>query len=330
MKCSPISLMACVLESAQLGLELDRILGHAYIVPFAGEATLIIGYKGFAHLMYQSGAIRSISAEVVRPKDKFARTLGTERQLLHAPALIPDNDDPDTWRGAYAVAHMLVGGTEFEYLEASKIIAARNRSKSWQAWLREKKATPWQTDTEEMWRKTPIRRLAKRMPVSTTDKRDIILRAVMIDEYGERPGLLVPTESGFQVAADPQLEAPIEPTTELEEQLQKSIDIVDAGKKGGKPGREPKKPPKQKEAPAQSVPGPPKANIPSASAPPKIKDPFLTTKQQTDIFNAAFQVGWKVPEELNSMLMKHYKVKAVRDLRNSQFAEVMQKVKSGT
>jgi recombination protein RecT len=336
MKCSPISLMACVLESAQLGLELDRILGHAYIVPFKGEATLIIGYRGFAHLMYQTGVVSAISAEIVRPKDKFFRTLGTNRGLHHEPAKIPEQDDPDFWVGAYAVAHMLTGTTEFEYMERSKIESSRNRSRSYQAWLREKKDSPWITDTEEMWRKTPVRRLAKRMPVSTTDKRDTLLRAVMLDEYGERKGLLVPTESGFQMLPEPEREAPIEPTTELEQQLQESIDIVDAGKKGGKPPREPKKapkPPTPKQQPAQSVAGPQRANIPSGAVPlneSKLGDSFLTTKQQTDIFNAAFQLGWKVPEELNRMLLKHYNAKSVRDLRNSQFADVMQKVKSGT
>jgi recombination protein RecT len=333
MKCSPISLMSCVVECAQLGLELDRILGHAYIVPFKGEATLIVGYRGFAHLMFQSGAVIGISSEVVRAKDKFKRVLGTGRGLIHEPARIPKDDDPENWQGAYAVAHMLTGNTEFEYMEASKIIATRNRSRSWQAWIKDGKQTPWQTDTEEMWRKTPIRRLAKRMPVSTTDKRDILLRAVMIDEYGERTGLLKPTESGFEIA-DEAVAEPIEPTTEdLAPKLQESIDIVNAGKKGGKPGREPKKPPKEKPVEQKlnidisKTKMPPKAVIPP---PVKINDPLLTGRQQTELFQAAADVGWRIPEELNAMLQKHYKVKSLRELHNSQFAEVLQKVKSGT
>lgn len=335
MRCSPISLMACVLETAQLGLELDKILGHAYIVPFQGEATVIVGYKGFAHLMYQSGIVSAISAEVVRPKDKFKRTLGTRRELIHDPAPIPKDDDPDNWTGAYAVCHMLTGATEFEYMEASKIISTRNRSKSWQSFIKEGKKSPWNTDTEEMWRKTPIRRLAKRMPVSTTDKRDILLRAVMLDEYGERPGLLKPTEHGFEVA-DAAVAEPIEPT--LEKQLQESIDIVNAGKKGGRPPKEPKKEPTKPTKPVRGeivedflpdnkMTGPPKANIPP---PVNIADPFLTVKQQSEIYHVAAQAGWKIPEEVTAMIAKHFNVASIRQVRNSKYAKLLEKIRSGT
>jgi recombination protein RecT len=338
MKCSPISLMSCVVECAQLGLELDRILGHAYIVPFKEEATLIIGYRGFAHLMYQSGIVSGISAEVVRAKDRFHYQYGTQREIVHTPAGIPKNDDPENWRGAYAVAHMLTGATEFEYMEASKIIATRNRSKSWQSWLKFQKSTPWQTDTEEMWRKTPIRRLAKRMPVSTTDKREILLRAVMVDEYSERPGLLKPTEHGFEVS-DEAVAEPIAPT--MEQQLQASIEIANAKK--GAPKKQPTKPTKLGKGtvvqqgkvdvieedflPDNKLTGPPKANIPP---PVKIDDPFLTTKQQTEIFHKAAQSGWRIPEELNAWLLKTYKTKSLREMRASHMADILARIASGT
>lgn len=320
-RCTPLSLLACVLEAGQLGLELDKVLGHAYMVPFQGEASLIIGYRGFCHLMYQSGIVASISAEVVRPRDRLTRTLGTERTLFHDPAPLPKDDDPETWVGAYAVAVMLTGVKEFEYMEAQKIMANRNRSRSWQAWLKEKKQTPWQTDSEEMWRKTPIRRLAKRMPTSTIDKREILLRAVMLDEYGERPGLLKPTPEGFEVA-DQAVAEPIEPSEDLSGPLQQSIDDVMAGRRGDKPPREPKKPPKEKPAEATK---PPKAEL--DGRPSKIDDPYISTKQQTEFFNTAFQYGWKV-EELQAYMLKAYKVKSTREIRASQYAGILEKVKS--
>jgi hypothetical protein len=113
---------------------------------------------------------------------------------------------------------------------------------------------------------------------------------------------------------------PIEPTTELVDKLQQSIEMVNAAK--NKPGREKKKPPSK----------PPKAAIPPhvAIPPAKLEDPFLATKQQTEIYHAASQVGWRIPEELNAMLLKHFKVKSLREVRASQFDAVMQKVKTGT
>lgn len=335
MQCTPISLMACVMEATQLGLELDPVLGHAYMVPFKDEATLIIGYKGFAQLMYQSGQVVGISAEIVRAKDKFKRTLGTERKLIHDPAPVPAKDRWESWRGAYAVARMITDTVEFEYMEAEEIFKCRNRSRSWQAYLADpQKSTPWETDAEAMWEKTPLRRLAKRMPRSTTENRGILLRAVMLDEYAEADKkLLKPTEDGFVIEEDFLPEQPgIQPT--LEKQLQDSIEYVetkkveqDAGKKGGKPPREKKKQPKEKAAARPNPdpatprpPGPPRANIPPAA---KIDDPVLTVNQQTTIFHYAMQAGWKVPEEFNVMLEKKFKIKSIRDARNSQYAELL-------
>ena len=322
--CTPISLMSCVMEAAQLGLELDPVLGHIYMVPFKDEATLIIGYKGFAQLMYQSGQVVGISAEIVRAKDKFKRTLGNERKLIHDPAPIPHRDHYQDWRGAYATVRMINGYTDFEYMEAEEIFAVRQRSQSWRKFEADGKPSPWDTDAEPMWEKTPLRRIAKRMPRSTTDNRGILLRAVMIDEYSERKGLLKPTESGFVIEEDflpAEAEPPLQPT--LEKQLQDSIDVVEekkaAGRKGGKPPREKKKPPKE-EPKASAAPGPVKANIPPAA---KIDDPVITVSQQTAIFHAAMQAGWKVPEEFNVMLEKKFKIKTIREARNSQFAELL-------
>ena len=112
-RCDPVSIMSCVVETAQLGLEPEGVLGHAYLVPFGGVCTLIIGYRGFAHLMYQSGAYSDIGAEIVRPKDEFRQILGTRREIVHIPADIPKEDDSEGWRGAYAYSVNHTGATAF-------------------------------------------------------------------------------------------------------------------------------------------------------------------------------------------------------------------------
>lgn len=324
-KCTPLSIMACVVESAQLGLEIERLLGHAYIVPFGDQASLIVGYRGFAHLMYQSGSVIAVSTEIVRKGDKFKRTLGTNRGLLHEPAPIPEKDNPDTWLGAYATTKLISGNIEFEYLERVKVENARARSKSWQNFLKYEKTTPWKTDPEEMWRKTPLRRLAKRMPVSTTDKRAELLRATMIDEYGDRRGLLVPTLHGFEVNENPperELDAdPIEPTTEASDSSATNEEKKQETKRKPAPAAA-KKPIDVKPTSASS--GVPKAAIPPA------EDPVIDGKQQTDIFSAAVANGWKVPEEVNDYLKKKYGITSIRQVRKSQFAAVLQVMKAGT
>src|SRR6516162_8997646 len=116
-QCTPISLMACVISSAQLGLELDRMLGHAYLLPFKNAATriytatLVVGYRGFAHLMYQ---------------------FGSKRELKHIPKINNRAEDHhENWLGAYAVAHMITNRSEFDFMDRVHIEGSRARSQSW-------------------------------------------------------------------------------------------------------------------------------------------------------------------------------------------------------
>jgi recombination protein RecT len=307
-KCSPVSVMACVIEIAQLGLEPEGVLGHAYMVPFGGQCSLIVGYRGFMHLMYQSGIIREVSAEIVRKGDKFQRVLGTERQLVHIPDPIPEKDEEKNWLGAYAVCSFLNNGNAFEYLEKVVIYQSRARSRGYQRHVKEGTSTPWVTDPAEMWRKTVIRKLAKRMPMSTSDKRGELLRAVMLDEYGERKDLLIPTLSGFEVNPDPP-EQPngdaIKPTIEVETENAE-------------------KPAKGKKLNPPPNPAVPKAQI------PKEEDPFISTKEQTAIYNKAVANNWRVPEDVKKMLQKKFKIDSVNFVRRSQLTEILTILESGT
>jgi recombination protein RecT len=311
-KCTPLSIMACVVEIAQLGLEPEGVLGHAYMVPFGDQCTLIVGYRGFIHLMYQSGVVTEVSSEIVRKADKFQRVLGTERQLVHVPAAIPEKDDERNWIGAYAVARFLGSATPaFEYLERVKIYQARARSRGYQKYMKDGKSTPWVTDAEEMWKKTPVRRLAKRMPTSTSDKRPQLLRAVMLDEYGERPGLLLPTLHGFDVNPDPP-----EPQNGVPVQLTIEVQPEDVKKS------EPVKKSAAKSAPA-SNPAVPKAQIPKAN------DPMIDSAEQTRIFDRALGAGWRI-DEVRSFLKKNFNVDSIKLIRRSQLAAILKAIETGT
>ena len=348
-RCTPLSIMACVVESAQLGLELDKVLGHAYLVPFKDECTLIVGYRGFIHLAYQSGTVNSISAEIVRKTDKFSYQLGTKRELIHVPNGIPKDDSEANWKGAYAVVEFIHGGTSFEYMETAEIELHRNRSRSWQAYKHDGKPTPWVTDAGPMWRKTPIRKLGKRMPMSTTDKRAEFLRAVMLDEYGERRGLLVPTLHGFEVNENPPAPDDPDPISQTQEadatdkstavreviEVKGTKTVIAEPSKTTKAG---KKISAQPTTETTKAPGPPKANIPPPAAQAgtfveqaekAIADTTINVAQQTAIYNAGFDVGWTV-EEIRKHLKTKYKVNSIKEIRNSQFPEVVRSLKDPT
>lgn len=301
-RCTPISVMATVVECAQLGLELDPVIGHAYPVPFGDQCTLIVGYRGFSHLMYQSGAYNEIGTEIVQLGDKFKFALGADRNLTHEPVGPRITQDPTKWRGAYAYTISLNGHYSFYFMDREEIeTTARNRSKSWASYKRDGKSTPWMTDPVEMYRKTPLRRHAKRSQVSTTDKRDALLRAVMLDEYGERKGLLLPTMAGWTVNPNPPeqpVEEPLEPTREVP----------------------PAKASSKKATPTNPA-------VPRAKIPPMNDDPVITTKEQTDLCNRALKVGWRM-EELTKFLKKEFG--GLTTMRRSQLAKAIEKIEAGT
>ena len=154
LECNIQSLLAAVMQSAQLGLE-PNILGQAYIIPYGKEAQFIIGYRGMIDLARRSGHIESIYAHPVYDQDEFDYEYGLEPKLRHKPAM----GDRGEFIGAYGVAKFKDGGYHFEFMPKSEIDKRRGRSKA-------KNSGPWVTDYEEMACKTVIRHMFKYLPIS--------------------------------------------------------------------------------------------------------------------------------------------------------------------
>jgi recombination protein RecT len=162
MRCDPRSIFAAVIQAAQLGLE-PGLMGQAYLIPYGEECQLQIGYQGLLDLVRRSGLVRSIEAQVVYAADKFTYRAGLITTLEHEPNFDSDRGE---MRLAYAVAQLKDGGSHVEVMTRRQIEAIRERSQNVQAARRAGKLTPWDTDTEEMWRKTVLRRISKFLPKS--------------------------------------------------------------------------------------------------------------------------------------------------------------------
>ena len=168
LECSIPSLMACIMQGAQLGLEVGP-LGHCYMVPFnrkvkgkQGEpdrwikdVQFIIGYKGLIDLARRSGQIKEIAAHPIFERDKFQVRYGFESTLEHTPNFA----DRGQLIGFYAYAITTDGGRYCDVMTLAEVNAIRERSKS-------KDNGPWVTDYEQMGRKTVLRRLCKFLPMS--------------------------------------------------------------------------------------------------------------------------------------------------------------------
>lgn len=206
-KCDVPSLIGAIGQCAQMGLEPNTVLGHAYLVPFnikrkdtngnerwVNSVQVIIGYKGLIDLARRSGQIVSIAAHEVCMADHFDMVYGLDEKLEHKPALGERGDII----GFYAVAKLKDGGHCFEFMSLHQVreIMAATQSKG--------KYGPWKDHFTEMGRKTVIRRLAKYLPLSIEFQ-----TAAALDSMAEtgRDQQLDTFDGEFSVVADD--EAPI-------------------------------------------------------------------------------------------------------------------------
>ena len=172
MECTTESLMGAVMQCAQLGLEPNTPLGHAYMIPFRNrkanrtDVQVIVGYKGLIDLARRSGQIISLAAHAVYERDEFDFAYGLDERLHHVPA----RGDRGEIVAFYAVAKLRDGGHQFEVMWREDVDRIRDSSQG--AWTYRngqrvpKESSPWWTHYEEMGRKTVIRRLAKYLPLS--------------------------------------------------------------------------------------------------------------------------------------------------------------------
>lgn len=161
-ECQPASVFAAVIQASQLGLR-PGLMGECYLIPYKTECTLQLGYQGLLELVRRSNLVESIGAYLVHEKDTYAVRFGTEPGVDHTPYL---EGDRGAVKFGYAVAHIKGGGRHVEVMTLSEINAIRDRSQNVINAKRYGKKTPWDTDPEEMARKTLIRRICKYLPKS--------------------------------------------------------------------------------------------------------------------------------------------------------------------
>lgn len=162
LECTPESLFRCIVAAGMLGLEPNTPTGHAYLVPFKDTRTgttnvqLIPGYKGLIDLAHRAGGVAVLAAHVVFEKDHFEVELGLEPKLIHKPFM---GEDRGEMKYVYAVYKGKEGQHDFEFMSIGEIERIRQGAPS-------KNSPAWTNFYDEMARKTVIRRLIKRIPIS--------------------------------------------------------------------------------------------------------------------------------------------------------------------
>lgn len=168
---TPQSFLGAMMTAAQLGMEPNTPLGQAYLIPYKNHGTLEcqfqLGYKGLIDLAYRSGEVNIIQAQVVYENDEFEYSFGLEPKLTHRHAS-GERGEP---RFVYAMFRTKDGGMGYDVMSVEDIRAhAKLFSKAYSN-------GPWQTNFEEMAKKTVLKRVLKYAPL----KSDFV-RAVAADE----------------------------------------------------------------------------------------------------------------------------------------------------
>jgi len=170
---TPQSFLAAMMTAAQLGMEPNTPLGQAYLIPFynnktkCSECQFQLGYKGLIDLAYRSGDVSIIQAQVVFENDDFVYSFGLNPTLKHIPA----HSDRGDAVYVYAMFRTKDGGFGFDIMSMDEVRAfAQRYSKTFGA-------GPWQTNFEEMAKKTVLKRVLKYAPLKSD-----FLRGISQDE----------------------------------------------------------------------------------------------------------------------------------------------------
>lgn len=164
--CTELSFKGALLTVAQLGLEVNSPLGHAYLIPRKNykektvECTLQIGYKGLIDLAYRSGMVSAIGAHTVYANDEFSYRLGLDPDIQHKPAMT-DRGEPIAFYGYYKLKD---GGFGFEVMTVDD---AKKHSKRFSDAVKRGISSPWDTNFEEMAKKTCLKKALKYAPMKT-------------------------------------------------------------------------------------------------------------------------------------------------------------------
>lgn len=164
-QCDQASFFQALLTLSQYGLEPDG--RRAHLIPFENrkrgvtECQLIIDWKGLSELVYRSGLVSTLHADIVRAGDIFDYSMGTLKD--HVPHFLRKDSAKPSVAGdvvaAYATATMRDGSAKTEVMSREQIEGIRGRSRAGQT-------GPWVSDWDEMAKKTAFRRLSKWLPLS--------------------------------------------------------------------------------------------------------------------------------------------------------------------
>ena len=174
--CGGDTILQAVIDMAYLDLSPNKATGECYLIPYSGVATLMIGYKGFKKLILNTGKVSTLESVLVYDCEKFVPTRDDTGPHWEHEIDVDVQGQYDRIVACYCWASMRGGGPPmFELANRAQLDKIKNVSKSsgspaYKQWL------------GEMYRKAPLRRLAKWMDLNAdASAQERYVRALELD-----------------------------------------------------------------------------------------------------------------------------------------------------
>lgn len=155
-RCTPQSIITCAMRAATLQLSCDPATGQAYLVPFKGKATLVVGYRGLMTMAIRTGKYRFINCAKIREGMEVTEDIITGVHRVEGGR--KPNGEIIGYLGYF---ELYQGFSKSIYMTVDEIMEhARKYSKSFG-----NADSPWNTHRDAMCQKTVMRLLITRYGV---------------------------------------------------------------------------------------------------------------------------------------------------------------------
>jgi recombination protein RecT len=187
---APDSLKNAIVNVAAIGISLNPANKHAYLVPRKPakdqktQICLDISYMGLKHLAEKSGSILWVQAKLVYENDKYTNN-GVDKEPTHKQNTFGEKGNVV---GAYCTVKIPNGDYLTEEMNINQLNEVRAKSKAANG--------PWKDFTEEMMRKTVVKRAAKYWPSPKGEMNTVNKAIEVINEHEglEQPDLYTEEE----------------------------------------------------------------------------------------------------------------------------------------
>ena len=158
-ECHPNSIIDACINVAQMGLDLNPTLSHAYIVPFKQTVQLIVSARGYTAMLARTGW--KVKTYVVNECDEFEYIVDGFEEKVHFKKNL--DSEEENFRYAVALAESPDGTIYVEVMNKKQI--NKHRVVSANQKDINKPTGIWADWWDEMSLKTVLKKLVKKLPI---------------------------------------------------------------------------------------------------------------------------------------------------------------------